>query len=181
MTEDTEKAAAEAAEISTPVDTPAQPEAAQEAPAAAPAPQRKATMWDSLKTNPALEREGIRFEHSLGAVFQLRRAGGANRKFNAELQRVGRDYRQNIANGTLTEELAEELNMKAAAHACFVAWDGVEDPETGELMECTPANAERLLMAVPELWYGAESIRNVIFDQSRYRAEAAASEAAAKN
>src|SRR5690606_18604306 len=86
-----------------------------------------------------------------GPRFMVRRAGGANRKFNAVFSEVMRPHRRAMALGTMGEELSNSLLVKVYFEAVLVGWEHVKNAE-GEILEFNEANFTKLMLDLPDLW-----------------------------
>lgn len=110
------------------------------------------SLYEVYKTDEAKEQdEGIRVDLPGGAQIWLRRAGGANTKFDRVMDTVMKPYRRQIQQGLLDEGKAQELEATVYARAVVIDWKGVTD-ENGETLDCTEANIVKVLTDLPDLF-----------------------------
>lgn len=110
------------------------------------------SIYDIYKTDAAKERDqGIEMELPGGAKIWLRRAGGANTKFDSVMDAVMKPYRRQIQQGILDEGKAAELEATVYARAVVIDWAGVTD-EDGNLLDCTEENIVKVFTDLPDLF-----------------------------
>lgn len=101
------------------------------------------------------------------AKFFVRRAGGANQKYNQELRRLTRPLRKQIQIDILEDNAYDELNKKAYFRAVVIGWEDVRD-EMGNYMEFNEGNWIKLMTDLPDLW---DAIQDACTKLSNFRAE----------
>ena len=74
------------------------------------------------ETDPQKERDGVALDFGEYRV-TLRRQGGANDRYQAELEKESKPYRSAAAAGVLTAGKADEIAYRAFARACVVKWE----------------------------------------------------------
>lgn len=107
-------------------------------------------IYELFTTDENLEREGFALEYG-EATFIIARAGGANKKFQSNIERKMRPYRSALNAGTMDDEVAEKLLAQAYAESVILAWDGVTDPD-GEKLSFTKENVVKVLIDLPDLF-----------------------------
>jgi len=118
------------------------------------------SMYEQFETDAQVEKDGIWLDYG---DFQIRvaRAGGSNKAFQKEVERLTRPYRRAIATESLPREKADEILAAAYAKAIVRAWqtkvdgewvDGIENPEGGDLLEPSVENIRATFKLLPELY-----------------------------
>ena len=107
-------------------------------------------LYDLFGTDQDLEKEGFALEYG-DTTFVIARAGGANQKYQRNVERKMRPYRSAINSGTMNEDTARKLMAEAYAETIILAWDGVTDRE-GNVLEFTVENVTKVLMDLPDLF-----------------------------
>jgi hypothetical protein len=74
------------------------------------------------ETDPQKERDGVALDFGEYRV-TLRRQGGANDRYQAELEKESKPLRAAAAAGVLPQAKADEATYKAFARACVVKWE----------------------------------------------------------
>jgi hypothetical protein len=74
------------------------------------------------ETDPAKERDGVPLDFGDHRV-TLRRQGGANDRYEQELEKISKPYRAAIRAGVLPKDREEELVMRAFLRGCVVRWE----------------------------------------------------------
>ena len=115
----------------------------------APAQPRK-SVYEIFGTNKDEEQAGIWLDYG-PFRFLLARAGGANRRYAACVERKLRPHRAAINSGALDEELGATLLAEAYAETIVLGWEGIED-ETGKPMTFNKKNVVKLLTDLPDLF-----------------------------
>lgn len=109
-----------------------------------------------FKTDEKCEAEGICLDYGDGQKIWIARAGGANRAFQKEAQRIVRKYRRQLTLNILPEEIQQKVAREAYARTVILRWEGVTDKDCGgdgtEPVPCTFENICRLLENLPELF-----------------------------
>jgi len=132
------------------------------------------SLYDVYKTDAAKERDqGIEMDLPGGAKMWLRRAGGANTKFDKVMDAVMKPYRRQIQQGTLEEGKAEELEATVYARAVIIDWEGVTD-ESGNVLDCTEENIVKVFTDLSDLFI---DVKQQASNMSNFRAEQQAEDA----
>lgn len=127
------------------------------------------------------EVEGVVIDYGSFNV-TVARAGGGNKAFDKEVQRLSKPYARIIQN--LDNDVAEKILMSAYAKTVILDWDGVklsdvEDVGEGErdgTVPCTYENVMKIFESIPDFY---EDIKKVTRDNAMFKVESM--EANAKN
>lgn len=74
------------------------------------------------ETDPQKERDGVPLDFGEYRV-TLRRQGGANDRYQVELEKESKPYRSAAAAGVLSQAKQDEIIFRAFARACVVKWE----------------------------------------------------------
>ena len=74
-------------------------------------------------TDQEKEREGTWIDMGEGASMKVARMG--NPHYNKTIQRLSKPHKNAIRRGTISEEKAQELQIRAAAEALLLDWKGI--------------------------------------------------------
>jgi len=120
-------------------------------------------LFQKYETDAALERDGVEVTIE-GAVFQLRRAGGGNRRFAYAFGRAADRYRATVeeinAPGKSIDDpehaervldLDERCTQEAFAEAVVTGWRNV-DGRDGAPLEFSQAAFLDLVRSCPDVW-----------------------------
>ena len=110
-----------------------------------------ANLYELFETDNTLETEGIWYTFDKDTKFLLARAGGANTRFTKVLEAKTRPYRRQIDNGTIDNDLGNQLLIEAFSEAVVLGWSGVTD-KAGKEMKYSVANCVKLLTDLPDLF-----------------------------
>lgn len=107
--------------------------------------EKPKSLLDVYGTDPDLEEEGVWVKMFEGAEVCIRAFN--NKKHKAMLERLRGPYKQQIQRGTLSDDIDEEIHLKAFCKTVLVNWrgDGIQDPDTGEVIPYSYENAIKLL------------------------------------
>lgn len=132
------------------------------------------------RTDPALESDGVRFEHKetkdTGYAYTIRRAHAGNKKYSRAMTRALAPYRRQIDNdeadddlirGPLTAVYVDFIIVKWETMAAGVWQDGIQD-ETGEIVPATKDVLFKVLTDLPETF---DQIREDSTKAAFYRAQ----------
>jgi hypothetical protein len=126
-----------------------------------------ANLYQTFANDRQAEVErGIRL-HFGDAVFTVRRAGGANMKFQSELRRLLRPERKRIDLDKMPEVEHLQLMMRAYARAVVIGWSNVEDAD-GNSLAFNEENFVKLMTDLPDLW---DAFMDACMNASNFRAE----------
>lgn len=121
------------------------------------------SLRESYATDPEKEVNGVEVVIDDGVYFTLRRAGGANKEWQKQLDRVTKPWRRQMQLGAMKEEVAAPLYREAFVKANMIAWRGVSQYDvTGKVEDkdtpftFTHANAIALFDALPESYIKAQ-------------------------
>ena len=123
------------------------------------------------ETDPAKEREGVPLDFGDYRV-TLARAGGANERYEAELERVTKPYRRAVSTGQMDPKKDRELMISVFAKTIVLKWEtrakalagfSGEVPQTadgfirgidfrGKLVPDNEANIVAVLTALPDVY-----------------------------
>lgn len=131
--------------------------------------------YANFKTSRNVEMEGVILEDPNFEV-RIRRAGGANKAYEKQLEAALRPYRRSIDMGNVDNEQANKLLAPVFARTIIVSWaakdaegemqDGmIHDPKTGELVEATQETIVEALNTFPELfsWIRTQASNTALF------------------
>lgn len=118
--------------------------------------------YGSFRSDTEAEQEGVELDYGPFRV-TIARAGGANKSYERILEALTKPYRRAIQLETLDQKVSERIMKEALAKAVILKWevlvdaegnpdpdgetwaDGLEDPDTGELLPFTWENVLKVL------------------------------------
>lgn len=118
--------------------------------------------YGSFRSDTAAEQEGVELDYGPFRV-TIARAGGANKSYERLLEALTKPYRRAIQLETLDAKISERIMKEALARAVVLNWEvlvgadgnpdsagetwvqGVEDPDTGELLALSWENVLKVL------------------------------------
>jgi hypothetical protein len=118
--------------------------------------------YGSFRSDTAAEQEGVELDYGPFRV-TIARAGGANKSYERLLEALTKPYRRAIQLETLDQKISEKIMKEALARAVVLNWEvlvdadgnpdassenwkqGVEDPDTGELLPFSWENVLKVL------------------------------------
>ena len=121
--------------------------------------------YGSFRSDTAAEQEGVELDYGSFRV-TIARAGGANKSYERILEALTKPYRRAIQLETLDQKISEKIMKEALAKAVVLNWEvlvdaegnpdsdgtdwrqGLEDPDTGELLEFTWENVLKVLQHI---------------------------------
>lgn len=119
---------------------------------------------DDIRTDPKLELEGVDLDLGKGRFITIRRAGGANRAYNAALMKALRKQgRSGLADPT--PEVIEDATRRALIDTVVLGWRGFLDVEGNEV-PFTKANLAALFDQVPDI---LDKVREMSASASLFR------------
>ena len=121
--------------------------------------------YESFRTDPKLEQEGIELDLGEAGQFQLARAGGANKRYQKRLQALMRPHRRLLQAGELPEEVAQKVLAQVYAECIILDWENVTGPD-GEELKFSVENCVRLMLDLPDLFV---TVRATAEDATLYR------------
>jgi len=131
-------------------------------------------LYDVYKTDVKKESDkGIEMDLPGGAKMWLRRAGGANTRFDKAMDAVMKPFRRQIQQGILEEGKARELEATVYARAVVIDWEGVTD-EKGKMLDCTEENIVKLFCDLPDLFM---DVKQQASDMANFRRQQQESDA----
>lgn len=124
-----------------------------------------ARLRDKFKASPKLESEGVVRDFGYCRI-TIARAGGSNQKFNAIIERIGKEHQRAIANDLLGAERSRQIMIDAYAQAVILNWEtnigtetepvwkvGIEPENEGdELLPFNEANVKATFIEMPDLF-----------------------------
>ena len=119
------------------------------------------SMMSQFKTDPELETSGVEVDYGEFAV-RIARAGGANKEYQKTLEKKTQPYRRAIDQGVFPRERLEAILMEVFSEAVVLNWyvgeesdrkRGIEDPDSGKIVEPTPAAILKVFKALPDLFW----------------------------
>lgn len=109
-------------------------------------------LYEMFSTDKAAEAEnGIDLDFGRGVVVTIRRAGGANERYERVARRVFKPYQAQIDADTLPREMGVKLLARIYAEAVVIGWRGVTGPD-GKPIEFTVDNCIRIFTDLPEFF-----------------------------
>lgn len=109
-----------------------------------------------FRTDKSLEVQGVELDYGDGVIITVARAGGANKRFLKEGQRIYKKYRRQIQLGILDEAIQTKLAHELYAKAVVLRWQGVTAEDIGregeEPVDLTVENCTALFENLPDLW-----------------------------
>lgn len=118
--------------------------------------------YGSFRSDTAAEQDGVELDYGPFRV-TIARAGGANRSYERIMEALTKPYRRAIQLETLDQKISEKIMKEAMAKAIVLNWEtlvdadgapdpdgtdwaqGLEDPDTGELLPFTWENVMQVL------------------------------------
>lgn len=110
----------------------------------------KTNLYALFETDPEQEKNGIGLRFGT-AVFNCRRAGGANTAFDKFMEEKTRNMTSRLQLAAMTEEQSGQALMEAYAATVVIGWEGVTN-RAGEPLEYTKENFIQLMTDLPTLW-----------------------------
>lgn len=113
-------------------------------------------LYKNFKTESNLETGGILVQYGLDSKgqpvrFKIARAGGANKAFTRQLERVTKPYRRQIQAGSLDNDLGDRLYRDVFVDTVLLGWENVEGPD-GQPLPFNRENAIKLFTDLPDLF-----------------------------
>jgi hypothetical protein len=135
--------------------------------------------YSNYKTDASMEKEGVWVDMG---DFQIRlsRAGGSNQQFIKLLEKASRPYRRQLANNTLSNEVANSLLIDAYVSGIIKGWRTKEDngtwknvvfDEQGKEIPFSKENAKKLLSDLPDLFTDIQQQANYIYHFQKQEVE----------
>lgn len=94
-----------------------------------------------FKTDKGLEENGVKIDLGEGASITIARLG--NKNYQKKFQELAKPHKKAIRLGVLSDEVAEDMLIKALADSVLLGFEGFE--EDGEEIVYSLENAEKLL------------------------------------
>lgn len=110
----------------------------------------KTNLHKFFKTDKQLEENGVWFDISETTGFLLRPFKATNPRVKEAVARHFKPYARQIELGTMSQEKTMEIMVNVFIDICLVDWKGVEGD--GQELECTPENARKIFMELPDLF-----------------------------
>jgi len=154
--------------------------------------RKKKGGYGSFRSDTAAEQEGVELDYGPFRV-TLARAGGANKSYERILEALTKPYRRAIQLETLDQKVSEKIMKEAMAKAIILNWEvlvdaegnpdpdgttwaqGLEDPDTGELLPFTWENVLAVLQhkEIQNLYHDlrTQSGKEALFLQTRRETE----------
>jgi hypothetical protein len=108
------------------------------------------SLYELFETDEKIEKDGVKLKFG-PASFHVRRAGGANRAFNAAFEEKTRMTQSRLQMAALSEEESEKILMDVYAETVVIGWDGVTDRK-GSPLEFTKENFMQVMKDLPVVW-----------------------------
>jgi hypothetical protein len=117
------------------------------------------------KTDPALENDGVRFEHmetrTEGFAYTVKRAHSGNKKYSRAMQNALKPYRRQMDADEADDALIRGPLVAVYCDLMLTRWEtcqdgvwaeGIENEEGGELLPANRDNLYKMLMDLPEIF-----------------------------
>ena len=123
------------------------------------------SMYETFDTDKKSETEGVWVDYGQFRV-RLARAGGSNKDYQKQLERLSRPYRRAIATDSLDNEVAAGILRKVYAKAVIVGWEvlrdeewvsGMDQPGSDDVLDFNAENVEKALKDLPDLFSDLQS------------------------
>jgi hypothetical protein len=118
-------------------------------------------MYDAFRTDPALEKGGVKIDYGQFRV-TIARAGGSNKRYSKVMEARTKPYRRAIQTETMDLELAAKIFKRIYAETIVIDWEvknedgewvkGIMDPDTGDILPVTVDNVEKVLISLNEIF-----------------------------
>jgi hypothetical protein len=108
-------------------------------------------LFKTFETDKNLEKEGVWFEISPGVRFNCARMGPMNKTYKRALSKKMKPHQRQYQQGTLDEELGENLLMDVFIETVLLGWEGVTDRE-GKAIDLDFNNAKWLFAELPDVY-----------------------------
>jgi len=114
-------------------------------------------MYEMYNTEKDLEKDGIWFEPNPNFRIKIARAGGANKKYQAMIDKLAKPHRRAIAAEAIDPEVLNEILKEAFVKTVVRGWqvkvngefvDGIADPK--DVNNILPYNVENVAMVFRE-------------------------------
>lgn len=115
------------------------------------------SLYRQFKTDESVEQGGVEIDYGEGVKIKVARAGGANKRYVKCLELMHRKYRKQIQLEILSNDLANQLLIKAYAEGVVIGWEGVTD-EAGEPMPFSVENCVKLFTDLPDLFADVKEV-----------------------
>lgn len=109
------------------------------------------SFYKKFKASERHETGGVWLDYGDSGKILVARAGGGNRKYIREIEKLSRKYRRQLQLDMLPEPTARKLFIEIFARSIVLGWEGVTN-EAGEPMACTPENVVKLFTDLPDLF-----------------------------
>lgn len=120
----------------------------------------KTTLHELFKTNQDKESKGVVLDYG-DVKITIARAGGNNKAFAKEMEKLTKPFRRQISAGTLPDKTADIILKKAYAKHVILNWEGVVD-EQGNPVPCTEENIIKVFDELPDFFIDIqEQSRNI--------------------
>lgn len=116
------------------------------------------------KTDEALEQEGVWVDIGDGAKLKI--AHNDNPKHREALRRLMKPYRVQFRNGTLPDDIADNIQLQALVDGVLRDWEGIK--ENGKAVEFNRGNAIRVLTEYRMI---RDLVKEVAMSEAAFRAE----------
>jgi len=131
------------------------------------------SLYGMFKTNRDYETEGVWIEYGKDTRIKIARAGGSNKTYLAAVNKMNAEYKHQIANELLEEEVAEKLLLDVFVNTVILDWEGVSD-EDGNPLEFNKENVRQVMGDLPDLFRDIQRMAGTL---AIFRAEALEKEA----
>ena len=109
------------------------------------------SIYKLFSTEEKYEKDGVWLEFGDGLKIKIARAGGRNKQYLKELNKLQRKYGRLIENDVLENSKADELLAEIYAKTILLDWEGITDENDKPLL-FNVSNAKKILLDIPDLF-----------------------------
>lgn len=107
--------------------------------------------YDSFATSSDMEKEGIWIDYGDAGKFRIARAGGSNKAFVRQFQRMTKPHRRAIQADAMNDEAQLAIMRQVFIDTVLLGWENVTDRD-GKEMPFSKENAAQLFTDLPDLF-----------------------------
>jgi hypothetical protein len=109
------------------------------------------SVYDAFKTDASAETDGIELNFGELGKFNIARAGGSNRRYEAAVRKRIAPHQSALSLGVLQDSVARALLIECYADAVVLGWSDVCD-ELGSPIPFSRENCIKLFTDLPDLF-----------------------------
>jgi len=136
------------------------------------------SLTKKFKTDPRHETEGVCLDYGDGVKIWVARAGGSNKRFLKEAERLNRKHRRQIQLNVLDNDTQLAIAQELYAKTVVLKWEGVTQEDIGgkgdEPAPFTVENCVALFSNLPDLFSDvtAQAMNSDLFRETIREADA---------